>query len=239
MSFHRMNYYRSIPAFVFIIAFSIQSYSQDQPSSIYGPDPMLYNGRLYSSNLPGQVNGHPYLYSPDYEPGDVFIKDMKFCNVLLNYDVYKQELLLKYQDAYGSWRIIMLSKAWLGGFILYDKEFSFMKNKEGKRRFFQVIGSDTLKILFSWEKNLTLSGQTGNSDYYFSDPVRTMYLFNNNGVFRFRNNKSFTGYFESEEKNKITDYLKKNRINIKKASDRTMLDLITYCNHIRHQAAPP
>jgi hypothetical protein len=88
-------------------------------------------------------------------------------------------------------------------------------------------------VLFCWEKQLALSKQTGNSDYYFSDLERTMYLYNNNGFFRFRNNKSFTGYFGTEEKNKITDYLKGNRINVKKASDDTMVDLITYCNNIR------
>lgn len=228
-----MNSYQVITVFFSVIVFSLHTFAQNQPDSIYGPDPSLYNGRLLTSCLPNQLNGHPYLYSPDYEPGDVIIKDLRFSNVLLNYDIYKQELLLKYIDVYGSWRIIMLSKAWLGGFILHDKEFSLIKDSEGKRRFFQVIGSDTMKIMFCWQKQLSLSKQTGNSDYYFSDPERTMYLYNNNGFFRFRNNKSFAKYFGVEEKNKINGYLKENRINVKRASDNIMLDLITYCNNIK------
>lgn len=205
---------------------------QENPDTVYGLDPVLYNGTLYASYMPGNVNGHPYLFSSGFEPGYVIIKGRKFDNVLLNYDIFNQKLLLKYQDLNGSGRIILLSQAWMNVFSLQDKQFEYIDAGTGQKKLFQVIGNDTLKILYSWKKELSLSNQAGNTGYYFSDPVKTMYLYGNNGLYRFRNNRNFIDFFYPEIKSKIAIYLRENRINVRKASDRNMLLLINNCNEI-------
>jgi hypothetical protein len=229
-----MNRYLVISVLLPVIVFSLHTYAQDHPDSIYGLDPVLYNGKLYTSRLPANIKGHPYLASPDFKTGYVIIKDQKFDNILLNYDIYNQELLLNYQDIAGSTRIILISKSWLNGFGLPDKKFGFIPGNDGQKRIFQVIGNDTLKVLFYWEKELSLSRQTGNTDYYFSDPVKIMYLCGNTGLYRFRNNRNFSDYFSPDKKNKIASYIRENRINVRKAPDTIMLLLVSYCNNIKN-----
>ena len=220
--------------FTSITILSNTLYSQDSTNLVYGIDPVLDNGRLYSFNLSYKTQGHPYIYTTDYEPGYVTIQGRLFNNVLLNYDIYNQELVLKHINLQGSVSYIILSKAWLNKFSLHNIEFELIETGDGQKRFFQVIGQDTLKVLHHWEKQLTLSLQTGNKNYNFTEPVKTMYLSRNEGFNRFRNNKSFIALFEPGRKDLIKKYLKQNRINVKKASDDIMLNLISYCSQLEN-----
>ena len=158
-------------------------------ASIYGLDPLLYNGRNYSFSLSYETVGHPFIHTKNYEPGYVVIRDNKFEDILLNYDIYNQEIILKYQDIHGANNLIKLSKAWLRMFYLRNNEFVLMETEDGQQGFFQVIGSESLKVLYSWQKTMSLSNVAGKSNYQFSEPVKTMYLFNNGDFYRFRNNK--------------------------------------------------
>ena len=227
-----MKSFSTLIIFTSITLVSNTSYSQNNIYSLYGIDPVLYNGRHYSFNLSSKTQGHPYIYTPDYEPGYVRIRGRLFNNVLLNYDIYNQELVLKYKNLQGTVSYIMLSKAWLNKFSLHNNEFELIETGDGQKGFFQVIGHDTLKVLYHWEKQLSLSLQTGNKNYNFSEPLKTMYLSRNEGFHRFRNNKSFIEFFEPDKKDLIKKYLIQNRINVKKASDDIMLNLISYCSHI-------
>ena len=74
----------------------------------------------------------------------------------------------------------------------------------------------------------------GKSNYQFPEPGKTMYLFRNEELFRFKNNKSFIAYFEPGLGDSIKRYLTENRINVKKVSDEKMLNLITFCSHLEN-----
>ncbi len=227
-----MKNYPIIIILILITILSYTSYSQETSDSIYGLNPVLYNGILYSFNLSNKIKGYPYLYSTDYETGCVSIKDIRFKNLLLNYDIYNQELLLNYKDNYGSYRVIMVSKAWLNGFNVHNSKFELINCSDGQKRFFQVIGHDSLKVLFYWEKKLLLSNQTGSKDLYYSEPDKIMYLYKYDQLFRFKSKKNFIDLFNSGVRNKIKTFINDNKINVKKASDEKMLRLVTYCNEI-------
>lgn len=174
------------------------------------------------------------MHTKNYESGYVVIRNEKFEDILLNYDIYNQELILKYKDIHGADNVIKLSKAWLRGFNLHNREFVLMQTGNGQEGFFQVIGRDSLTVLYHWEKKMTLSKEVGKSNYHFSEPGRTMYLFKNEAFYRFKNNKSFIEYFEPGQRDTVKKHLAQNKINVKKASDENMLNLINYCNHLRN-----
>lgn len=201
-------------------------------SSIYGLDPLLHNGRTYAFTLSNGTIGHPFLHTQNYASGYVIIKNEKFKDILLNYDIYNQELILKYKDLHGAFNFIKLSKAWLRGFYLHNDAFVLIEAEDGQKQFFQVIGQDGLQILYQWQKKMSLSMQTGSKNYQFLDPEKIMYLFSNKEFFRFKNNKSFIAYFEPSLRDYLKEYLSQNKINVKKASDEEMLNLITFCSRI-------
>jgi hypothetical protein len=218
---------------LFSISLASFTYAQDI-GSVYGLDPLLYNGRNYSFTLSQETIGHPFLDNQNYETGYVVIRNEKFEDVLLNYDIYNQELILKYKDLHGADDLIKLSKAWLSSFYLNHREFVSLPTENGQKGFFQVIGGDSLKVLYHWKKNMSLSKEVGKSNYHFSEPGKTMYLYRNEVFYRFRNNKSFIEYFEPEQRDSVKEHLAQDKINVKKASDESMLKLINHCNHLRN-----
>lgn len=201
--------------------------------SIYGLDPLLHNGRTYAFNVSYGTVGHPFLHTQNYKSGYVIIRDEKFDDVLLNYDIYNQELILKYKDLHGAFNFIKLSKAWLREFCLYNDAFVLIEAEDGQKQFFQVIGQNGLQILYHWQKKMSLSMQTGSKNYQFSDPEKTMYIYSHKEFYRFKNNKSFIAYFEPSLQDYLKKYLAQNKINVKKASDEEMLNLITFYSRIK------
>jgi hypothetical protein len=219
--------------YILLIFFSVSvwttiSYAQDNTPPEYGIDPDLLNGRRYSSNLSHNIQGHPYFFDPVYEPGSLMIRGNVYDGVLLNYDIYNQELVLRYQKPNNSFDFIALSKAWLDGFHLQGRKFVLLGIGEGKKEYFQVIGQDSLEILYYWEKELILSKEPGNTHYSLSEPSRTMYLYRNGEFYLFRNNREYVNFFGPTQKEQMKNYIRENRINVRKAPDELMLKLLSF-----------
>jgi hypothetical protein len=99
------------------------------------------------------------------------------------------------------------------------------------KQIFQVIGSGPNRILYSWMKKLSLDNFVGAKNYVFSEPQKQMFLLANNRISNFWNNKSFSSLF-NERRPDVIKYLKGEKINVKKAPDKLMYQLINYCNSI-------
>lgn len=223
---------------LFLLFITCAVFQPARPASVGGDslhfdnffNPVLYNGRRYSLNLPYNVHGHPFYRTQEFRPGYAIIRNIKFEGLLLNFDVCKQELVLKYKNLYDSYEYLMLSKAWLEEFQVQEDKFMLLKSSGEPDRIYQVIGRDSLKILIYWEKKLALSGRVGDTDRYFSEPARTMYLYRDNEIIRFRNNRDFVGLFSTDQGPLIKVYLSEQRINLKKASSGSLSRLLDFVN---------
>ncbi|MFC2099169.1 hypothetical protein ACFLSP_05450, partial [Bacteroidota bacterium] len=91
---------------------------------------------------------------------------------------------------------------------------------------------DSLRVLYYWEKDLELSTGSRAASYYISEPFRTMYLYRNEEFYRFRSKKDFLNFFSPGKRDLVKEYLKQNRIRLKKTSDEIMHKLIRYSNQI-------
>jgi len=203
-------------------------YSFDE---VYGPDPLLYNGRKYTYYLPSGTQGHQFLYSNEFKAGSVRISGKTFGNIMLNYDIYNQQLVMKTIDPTGAESIIELSKAWLEEFHLENKDF-ILFGKDDDKRFYQVLGTGPSFILYYFSKNIKLDATYGTTQYAFKPPDKSMYLLRGNDLFPFSNNRSFLNLWDEYEQVELKKYLKKNKINVKKASDKAMLEMIGLLNNL-------
>ncbi len=206
--------------------------SQDgvaEADKVYGLDPTLYNGIKYTYFFPSGTGSHQYLNSTEFITGSVILKGKIYDDVLLNYDIYNQLLLLKYADETGVLNIIQVSTAWLGGFHLGNMQFTYCDYGKG-RRFYQVLGTGPVKILNYWRKDLNLKLAYGTSEYTFSPPLRESFILKDGSIKTYRNNRNLLKIFDPGMRPDIKDYLRKNRIKVKKASDKEMTNLINYIN---------
>lgn len=197
---------------------------------VYGSDPLLYNGKYYTFFYPLNTGDNQYLTDRQFEPGTVTLRGVTYTDLLLNYDIYNQQLLLEYTGNPDVTPVIILSDAWLETFSIKDKNFRIFTISDEVKRIYQEIGADQTRILYFWKKYLQLNNTIGGTKRTFSNPTREMYLLTDGKIVKYWNNRSFINLFGPENKEVVREYLHGHRINVKKASDKIMAVLINYCN---------
>lgn len=212
-------------------ASSLTLKEKDSLIKVYGLDPLLYNGLLYKSFYPSNVKGDQFFLNSDYIQGEATIRGAKYKNLDLNFDIYKQEVLLKYLNTTHSYNTIMLSKTWLEEFSIGNCRFIFYATNDIPKRIYQVLGKDSLQILYYWKKDLKLDNVTGNKSFRFI-PRREQYLLINHSLNRYYRNNSFIHLFSKEKQGQIKKYLRKNKIKVFNAQDQIMEELINYCSKL-------
>ncbi len=200
--------------------------------NVYGMDPSLYNGLLYNSFNPAKVKGDQYLIGGEYLKGEVTIRGVNYKNLDLNYDIYRQELLLRYLNTSNVFSIIMVSKAWLEEFKIGGFRFLLYGAPESPKQIYQVLGDESILLLYFWQKKVEYNNDyIGNTNLWFSIKKEQNVLMNNS-LYKFQSNNSFLHLFDKDKQALIKKYLRQNRIKVNNASDQTMKELINYCSKI-------
>jgi hypothetical protein len=199
---------------------------------VYGLDQTLYNGKKYTYMPPAGTKGNQFLTSSQYSAGTVILKGKTYRDITLNYDIFNQKLLLRYANETGPLNIIEVSTSWLTGFSLGDMKFEFL-HLESERQFYQVLGEGRVRILYHWRKTMDLDGSVGAYGFVFSRALRDSYVLMDGQLKQFRTKRSLIRLFDPALWPEIKKYLRKNRINMKKSSDLTMAEMITFIGNIR------
>jgi hypothetical protein len=219
---------------ILLFSFSGNLISQDaamEMDRVYGLDPLLYNGKIYTYFLPAGTGGNQFLYSAEFIKGDVVIKGVRFLDILLNYDIFNQQLLLQYTGETGAINIIEISKAWLESFRLGKSEFRYL-SFEKSPRIYQVLGDGPLFILYAWRKDLKLDVTNGAHNFIFTPAVKNKYVLIGDNLLTFRGKRSLVSVIGPEYKTEIRNYIHVHRIKMKHASDETMTELINYIGNL-------
>ncbi len=221
--------------FIFIFfCFSGNLFSQHTYSGlekVYGPDPLLFNGKKYDFFPPSGTSGHQFLYSNNAVIGGATIKGVKFEQIKLKYDIYNQEVLLSYADDEGSGTLIQLSKAWLESFNLEERYFETHVFEDGSR-FYQVLGNGSVKIFYFWKKYFELDKAFGSKNFSFSSEIKISYVLMQGKLIPFRSKRGFLAIFAPQQKPEIKAYMRNARFKLKNADDESMADLINFISNL-------
>ncbi len=207
-------------------------------NNIYGPNPLLYNGLSYSFSPPPGTKGSQFLYGPKFVKGSIQLRGEKFTNLLLNYDVYNQQIVLEYKTKKNDLLGVILPNSWIKTINLWGKHFESLSFQGNKPRIYQVIGKGYFQILYTWRKFLNPDEDPKAVNLVFSKPSRVSYLKSGNKLMHYRDNRSFIALFNPKYKSLLKKYLRKNRIKlnqVKKSGMPAVLKLINYCNSLYHQ----
>jgi hypothetical protein len=215
----------------FINSISSQDRGPD-PDGIYGPDPLLFNGRKYTFYVPKETSGQQYFAGPAFQSGSVTVKGVNFSADQLNYDIHNQQIVMKYESGAGVPYLLQLSKAWISAFSLGACRFELLNLPGRPQQICQVLDGGGLRILFCWSKTLDLDITHGSRKYVFSAPARQSYLFSGGQYSAFRNNKSFVALFRSEDQPALRKYMKSNKVNVRKSGDDKLTGLLNYCGDL-------
>lgn len=199
---------------------------------VYGTDPLLINGKYYTFFLPSNTEGNQYFADLQFETGSATIRGVTYTGLLLNYDIYNQQLILNYKNNIGANNLLTLSDAWLEKFSFRGYDFELISTQNSSKKIFQVLGTGQNRILYYWTKELALDSFHGARNHTFSRAEREMSILTGTQVFKYWNNKSFCSAFDPEKRTVIKEYLHRNHVKVKKAIDPTMTEVINFCNSL-------
>lgn len=225
-----MNFRNLKLIFALLLFNSSACLAQQNIELIYAPDPMLHNGRIYNYGKSVNLDGHQYLKSEQFLEGAVTINDTTYSRVNLNYDIYNQEILYKYNYEHQT-KVISLATEIIDEFSIQNSSFIIL-NQSTQPVIYKRIGDKQLKILIYYEKELKLYSSASGSYYKFSKPNKSFYTYDKSTLKGFKSRRSFLKLFPENNRPAIKKYMKQNKIRIKRASDQKLKDLINFCNTI-------
>jgi hypothetical protein len=198
-----------------------------------GLDNQLYNGKLYSYFPPKSVIGNQFLASPEFSKGTIWIDGKMYVNVLVNYDILNQELLVSFKNLQGANAIITLSMAYVDTFFLDNKNFIVKRSKNDDVKIYQLIQVGSSRFLIRWHKNLDLRTSLNTVQYEFSKPLQTVYYQSADGrLVALKNNASFYKLFPKKKAVQIKKYMRSNKMKIAKMSFLQYINLLNYTESV-------
>lgn len=212
--------------FILFVFFAGEVFAQDKvvlSDQKYGFDPVLFNGKKYSFFPASIIKGHQYLEQPDFTPGELILKGKVYRNVLLNFDIYNQLLLMKYYDDLNAACIIEISNAWLDGFTISGRRFVAITNSN-KTSLYEVIGNDWLHVLYSWSKQIKIEPATSNQA--FTKAFRSSFIQINGKMIIYRSKKQFLSSFDQDTRALIQRFLHSRHIRFNQINNQQMEELI-------------
>lgn len=216
----------------YLVGAPLQAQNTVDDIPIYGLNPILYNGQVYTY-FPGVgVKGHQYFEQVDFVSGSITIRGIKYENVLLNYDILNQEVVLKYTDIQGSNRLFMVSKAWLEKFSIGTEEFSILDASEAQNMIVQTLNKGAMQLHLYWTKRLIVDISYISKNYVFEKRKQTLFLVYKNNLQEFKSTKDILSLLPQEAHKNVVNYLRKNKIKARTNSLDQLIGLLNYCNQL-------
>ena len=229
VQFRFLSRYFLLPAII-LWAFSASAQvTEKNPDQVYGYDPLLYNGMAYYYYAPPHTTGTQYLLTQFDTDGTITLRGITYSHLALNFDIFNQQLVLKYTNSIGSPALIQVSFAWLEAFEIEGLHFEIIASADSTKEIYQVLGAGSSKILYSQNKKLLIENFKS-TDRYFSRIQRLMFVYNGTRKIKYNNNRTFVAAFAQAQRDLIRKYIRKHNLMVQKATDQQMTELINYCN---------
>ena len=218
-----------------ILAASLPRSTQAQVSSglytyvqtKFGLDQDLVNGIRYFNRY-HRVLYHPFYQGKQSLPGSVTVSGKQFDNLMINYDIYNQYVILEYKELSGSIFKVILDPLQISAFQLNGHHFDKKELDENGPLFYEVIGANGIFCYIHWEKQLLNTNNDLDYAQYFTSPSRN-YFFDYHGIVHpFSNRRNLVSLFPVTSRNEIRRYLRKNNIRFRLSEVEQLSGLLEF-----------
>ena len=225
----RLSFYFFI-FFVLFIQTNLQSQNVFERKQMYGPDPMLINGKVYNY-FPGTgVKGHQYLNQKEFQRGYLVIHATEYKDVLLNYDLLNQEIILQYTDLQGSNRLLIVSKAWLEEINIAGETFSLRRTPDNQQLIVQTLNQGQIQLHVHWTKRLIADINLVSKQYVFESKKQIFFLTTKDTFQEYTSTKDLLQLFSDQEKEIVKRFMKQHKMKPKTNSILQLTELLDFCN---------
>ena len=196
----------------------------------YGSDYNLLNGRQYF--LLYSNTSDPFLNGELARPGRLVLNGVEYEGLPINYDLYQQAVILQYLSHTGEIRYLVLNREAVDEFTLDGKIFRKATLPGESEKYVQVIGYGDMRFIISWKKNMNYAVSMGATPYNYTKASRRIYLEDDRGVYPAGSKSAFLEAFDESLRTPVKQYLRRERIRIKRATDYQLLQLLEFCQQM-------
>lgn len=192
---------------------------------------ILYNGRFWR-NLYHKVKDNQFLFSSEFLPGNLTIDGKAFENLLIRYDIYKDEIMTISNNG----MILQLNKEKIDSFslIFSNKKFNFVNvtsdSSKGYSGYMNILYSGRSELSVKFQKDIELLAVDKKFDLFYQ--THRIYFVTDNNIF-IVNRKGDIFKALPEVKDQLKEYIKKNRLVISKKNPESFVPLIRYYDSIK------
>jgi len=211
---------------------TLQTFYQEI-SRIYATDPILVNGTVYLENL-GEIKGNPYFLSGEWIAGDIFVRERRYENQKMKYNIETDELILNTGRNDSLFTTVRINRVLVDSFNLEEHHFVHSRRffaNDSLDKYFETIEGSGFTFLQTHRKELNKKYSAFAPGGTYSKPEIQRFIFKNKQLFKINNKKEFYSFFNENRKD-IRKFLRLNHIQYRKANTPELKLLIDYCSEI-------
>ncbi len=203
---------------------------REKAEKTYGLDDRLVSGLFYKHKHP-EANNHPYFLSESWKEGSVFINTLEYKNLLLNYNLVTEEIILYQKFKTNNVQILLNNKIIdslrLHTYLFINALHMPVKCEKG---FYEVIYRGNFNAYKKHSKVFHNDRDAMSPKGTYSKNKEQLYtLFKNGSFIRIKNKGTLLKQFGSRKK-AIKQYLRQNNINFKKINREQLINLLQFCD---------
>ena len=205
------------------------------PLNLVQPDTLrenqaLYIGKLWSNQYTN-VKGDQFLFSREYLPGSLTLNGIIYRNILINYDIYNDEILVPKNKA----SIVQLNKEMVDSFSLNNNGITYrfvnaqMDSTMGIKGFVNQLYKGKSILYVKYKKEIEELAVDDKYDLFFR--TFRIYFLKDGQIYQLTSQGDLFKILK-QDKTKVKEYMKKNRLKISKKEPGSFIPVIRYYDSI-------
>ena len=197
----------------------------------YGLDQELFNGiQYYRRNV--QYKGNPYFPEDVFYNGSATLRGVRYDNVLLKYDSYSQQLILKYTDFKDRVNLLIINEIHVDSFCLGISCFQKLSLSDDGVLFYQVLESGPVSCYIYWRREIHSLNYDFQFTHEYSSPIGTYYIRYMDEFHPIANRKELLGIFPESIQPELKRYLRQEHFRFREAGPKEIQNLLNFISSL-------
>lgn len=196
-----------------------------------GNQAAIYNGTIHIS-YSSEIEGIAYFYSVEWQKGNVLYDDIYYENILMKYDMVKDQLIVKAKEIEG-FPIVLFSPR-VKEFSLLGSKFIRVDNTTTgsflQTGFYQQLTQGKVIALARVTKNISEKIIDNKVDRKFKEKVK-YYIFKDNLYYSIDKKNDLLNILK-EHKKEVQGFIKENKLNFRKDLENVIISVAEFYNHL-------
>jgi hypothetical protein len=198
---------------------------------ILGHDSHIFSGKEYIKP-PGNINGHPFLFSDQWYKGNLILDDKVFFDIDMKLDIHQKVLILKHHDHEGYEILLQPDIDRIKAIQLYNKNIIILSGEQAAayhipEGIYEQIYHGASKVLIRYKKEI--DSEIRFAVYLHREYAQSMdfYLLNKGQSYLINKKRAMLKALKDHKKD-INKFIKSNYIYYSEKSTENIIRIISY-----------